>query len=938
MYIWLSWVMLVTLQVRKGLCLEDFPLSQAIKLEKDLDSHTLYIKWRCAHPGLYDVEIYRTEFMESVFNETVEARWDKNNGLCQWTWTSQFPLECTSHSVRIRSRDPLHVGEWSPSSITEGKDIPNNSKIQVYPQDKVVLVGSSTSFCCIVGEGDDFVKMMYENRNERELRLSRRSYAITRTNQSASRPSGNNVVCSSREAMYGATIFVGYPPGDYDLTCDTRDLESAECQWKVGRDTRLYGRRKTRYTLNGRNVSSSRKQIQTIQVGKWESSWILVAENPLGNVELRDSAQLTDRVHPVAPGDLKAGNVNAWNVTLEWTWPFPTYKDLPLICQVQITANAHSDMRNFSRPGLSQVSLLDLQPYETYRVIVRCGSQNNFWKWGDWSPQISFQTKMDRPEVPDIWIWMKSANAGFVLWKPLSRSESHGVITGYEVTQERAPEDGQWTYVYPMSQRNATLILQDNSSQSVVYVRAKNSEFHSNYSRLAVPKYWPDTEDPVYEVAVRDGGFDLSWPASANGTLGYVVEWVNTACGLDCTVDWLKVPDGNTSAKIPSRDLIAGVRYTFSLFGLSDEGCELLQRWHGYSKEMVPAQSVLNLEANQYKSNVQLTWGKIPCTSQRGFVRGYNIYLVHISSLRFLTNITDPNVMSYTVKKLSLSSYKFTVKAYTDAGEDGGATVSVNLGPYSDFLIVEILVSLGSMSLFFALIAGVCYKKRNWVKKAFYPDIPEPKLPDEWTATQAPLEVKPSPHSMVQIMERQWDSGKGGLCTVPENDEDGSGTGNEPMDTDSDEPPLLQYYNQVVSNSSEVHPGSDSSSSTSSLASANTDVTYTGIQISGCCYNAATEESAECPGSYRPQMLSEGCQEEPQADLESPGLASFGGYRPQCSWKVDSAEALSFDSSVGSPTSVNSTQFLIPDVSTEDSRNTSTSKWFPSFLSGKTMK
>uniref|UniRef100_A0AAY4BX85 Fibronectin type-III domain-containing protein n=1 Tax=Denticeps clupeoides TaxID=299321 RepID=A0AAY4BX85_9TELE len=856
--------MLVTLQVRKGLCLEDFPLSQAIKLEKDLDSHTLYIKWRCAHPGLYDVEIYRTEFMESVFNETVEARWDKNNGLCQWTWTSQFPLECTSHSVRIRSRDPLHVGEWSPSSITEGKDIPNNSKIQVYPQDKVVLVGSSTSFCCIVGEGDDFVKMMYENRNERELRLSRRSYAITRTNQSASRPSGNNVVCSSREAMYGATIFVGYPPGDYDLTCDTRDLESAECQWKVGRDTRLYGRRKTRYTLNGRYL------LTAVCIIFWESSWILVAENPLGNVELRDSAQLTDRVHPVAPGDLKAGNVNAWNVTLEWTWPFPTYKDLPLICQVQITANAHSDMRNFSRPGLSQVSLLDLQPYETYRVIVRCGSQNNFWKWGDWSPQISFQTKMDRPEVPDIWIWMKSANAGFVLWKVITLK---------------------------------------------IYVCTVGIMFWN-----------------------LDGGFDLSWPASANGTLGYVVEWVNTACGLDCTVDWLKVPDGNTSAKIPSRDLIAGVRYTFSLFGLSDEGCELLQRWHGYSKEMVPAQSVLNLEANQYKSNVQLTWGKIPCTSQRGFVRGYNIYLVHISSLRFLTNITDPNVMSYTVKKLSLSSYKFTVKAYTDAGEDGGATVSVNLGPYSDFLIVEILVSLGSMSLFFALIAGVCYKKRNWVKKAFYPDIPEPKLPDEWTATQAPLEVKPSPHSMVQIMERQWDSGKGGLCTVPENDEDGSGTGNEPMDTDSDEPPLLQYYNQVVSNSSEVHPGSDSSSSTSSLASANTDVTYTGIQISGCCYNAATEESAECPGSYRPQMLSEGCQEEPQADLESPGLASFGGYRPQCSWKVDSAEALSFDSSVGSPTSVNSTQFLIPDVSTEDSRNTSTSKWFPSFLSGKTMK
>lgn len=50
---------------------------------------------------------------------------------------------------------------------------------------------------------------------------------------------------------------------------------------------------------------------------------------------------------------------------------------------------------NYSGAGLSLVSLENLWPYETYRVRVRCGAQNSFWKWGDWSKEISFQTKMD---------------------------------------------------------------------------------------------------------------------------------------------------------------------------------------------------------------------------------------------------------------------------------------------------------------------------------------------------------------------------------------------------------------------------------------------------------------------------------------------------------------------------------------------------------------
>ncbi len=45
----------------------------------------------------------------------------------------------------------------------------------------------------------------------------------------------------------------------------------------------------------------------------------------------------------------------------------------------------------------------------------------------------------------------------------------------------------------------------------------------------------------------------------------------------------------------------------------------------------------------------------------------------------FLANISDPEVQSYRVKGLSLSSYKFVVKAYTSAGEDAGSTVAIKV-------------------------------------------------------------------------------------------------------------------------------------------------------------------------------------------------------------------------------------------------------------------
>lgn len=217
---------------------------------------------------------------------------------------------------------------------------------------------------------------------------------------------------------------------------------------------------------------------------------------------------------------------------------------------------------------------------------------------------------------------------------------------------------------------------------------------------------------------------------------------------------------------------------------------------------------------------------------------------------------------------------------------------------------------------------------------------------------------------MVHIVEKpEWDSGKEVLVVIPEEneDDDGQGMGDEPVDTD--EPTSLRYYNQAVDERPIRPRFPDSSvSSTSSLDSAQTDVTYTGIQTSGSSlvFQMDSQGSSEghqhqadlvtCEvgeGGYRPQM-----QPRPPGDGSSMGLASpedltepqaasAGGYKPQSSWHLDSPdegeESADLVPSLGSPTSVASTHFLLTDGEHQGGNkrqlSSSAANWFTNLLS-----
>ncbi|KAL4660847.1 hypothetical protein GN956_G761 [Arapaima gigas] len=949
--------LLMSLGANKGCCQKgsQLPVPQKVMVKADLPSQMLSVTWENDLHSIaqhYDIQVLRVELLEVVHNASIFLLADAAVAVHQWNWTSDTPLECTSLSVQIRSRIGQQTSEWSSPEIIRGMDIPENTGGQMFPQDKVMAVGTKTTFCCIIGEGRKFGAIKNNLSVLATTRLSRRTYASIRINDFPSASSGTNVICiyDDNTLAAGAVLFVGYPPDIRNLLCETQDLVSVECHWVLGQNTYLMGLRRTFFTLNDRECLDANKPGSmelkcklSMTLDKGETKFTLRAKNPLGQVELTDTADLKNRIRPLAP-ELSVEQ-EAKNARLQWHWTVQQYEILALLCEVQLSYGGRIRTLNYTGQGLAQVLLEDLQPYEEYSTQVRCGAEQNFWRWGSWSSELRFRTKEDRPDPVDIWVHMTSELTGYVLWKPLSKSQSHGVIQGYNVILRNLTGGHPQELIPNGSEYSASFSLESLDSDHVVTVTAHNAAGISPDANITIPRFQPDDGESLPEVLGSGSGFDLSWPQSANASCGYVVVWTCASGEQNGQLDWVNVPAGNNSVKIESGIFKAGVKYNLSIYACTPRAPKLLERRHGYLEEQAPIAAVTSLKASQEGSDILLYWNSVPLEGQRGFIRGYTVYIYSGSHPKLLENITDPSVRNLTVTQLSFDTYKFIVKPYTSAGEGPGLTVAIRLEPVADMLIMEILIALGTVTALFILVTAVCYRKREWVKRTFYPDIPEPKLP-EWSPTQVfgsrTLDVKPCPSSSVHIVENSGRKlGKEELEVVLEDpqEEDVS------ADTDSDELASLRYYNQVVGEPTVQAPqaSESSSSSSSSMCSTRTDVTYTGIQTSSVadsssCSSIAAPVQMETPlsGGYRPQMNPAASQVQPQNDPSDVLLLeSCKGYQPQASWKLYSTEDASLDS-LGSPTSVNSSQFLLPDSSQEEDKgHTTSTTWFRSLLSGK---
>uniref|UniRef100_A0A3P9LMT7 Fibronectin type-III domain-containing protein n=1 Tax=Oryzias latipes TaxID=8090 RepID=A0A3P9LMT7_ORYLA len=671
-----------------------------------------------------------------------------------WTWTSHLPLECAPHSVTLTY--------WYNNTRSRAKQtLPGIqfSKVELFPKDKVFRVGSEATFCCMVPPGDSFTNMYIDDKSGTNMgigRISSQVYAMTVLFKDA-RGSLIDVTCETNKTDAGTGTVVDYPPADRDLQCETRDLASAECQWSLGREDYWYHHNPMEYHLLGREEAclsfsddqqrqSHQLQFQLtfkghcslkFQVDVGETNWTLTAQNKLGKVTLHDHADLSKRVRMLAPQNVAVTNVNARNASLQWRWGVRIYYHLNTTCQIHLTFGKSNTVSEVFGLGLNLTFLTDLKPNVFYQVKMRCGTAQDFWKWGDWSKSVGFHTKTDVPEAVDVWM-QRSKNKTMVVWKLPLANQSRGLILDHTIALTKASGRVQLNRTTVPHSDNRLMLNLDPAEEYIVSITARNINGSSPPATITIPT--PDeTQVKTSRISGTNGAFSVSWRGSPEASCGYIVDWYPVEDPW--SVDWMKLPPNQTSANITSKHLTDGCRYFLSVYACTRGSPVLVERREGYATETrIQGTLFQSLNHKQRNLDVEVSWDPIPLSRQTAYIHGYNLYCWNSNKHVVNVSTADPEATSLTAKGLEVDLYEFTVTAQTAVGECCKETFSFTLNSPTDKMTMAVLFSLGALFLFLFFVRIICYKQWRCIKQKVFPPIPKPVLGNRWMTSPVLLE------------------------------------------------------------------------------------------------------------------------------------------------------------------------------------------------------
>ncbi|NXD09085.1 LIFR factor, partial [Nothocercus nigrocapillus] len=962
-----------------------------LSLTPDFSTSTLNLKWSdngAVFPygldAFWQIEILRKETMEKVTQVIYHSKLTHENIILSWNWTSDMPLECTSHYAKIRSYINItdFVGhkdwsDWSPAEKVPGKDTePNGSG--VFPQDTVVAVGSDVTICCVHEEGQQIQQMTYGSEIYPLIHLSSRSSAIRVLNASASDVSGTNVVCTlSQDWMDGTVLFVGYAPDTpQNLSCETSNFLIIKCTWKPGRPSGLYGKRRTKYSLleriSGKNVSCevnemSREHVCGFPVlaDQKTYSFTLGVSNPIGQAESSLLVDLTQRVNPKTPEKLIASGNSSTNVHLRW-YINGSFTEIQLLCQIEISSG-HSEqkLQNVSMAGRKfstyTAQLNSLHPYTKYRFKVRCSAADHFWRWSDWSRAEEYTT-LEAPPArgPDVWRERSPSGRSLkIFWKPLSLSEANGKIVSHEVSCYLLDTPLEYKEVTEPSRSTEIWLGKDDCVISVVAKNHAGSSPPTTITSVELPSGEIRTERAV----ALGNGIYISWNSYPNVTCGYTVKWCHSSGAEPCSVDWQKFPSNTTDAVIKSALFRPGVRYNFSLYGCKSGGYQLLKNITGYTKELPPKRAPNFTVEETSSDSILVKWEDIPIEDCQGFLEGYRLSFAKGEKDALKSRLSESgnpelkvkNITDLTKKSLRIldlqgkTSYQLDLQAYTAGGMSPANSLYVVTKEDSVGLIIAILIPVAVVVLLGVVASIFCYRKREWIKETFYPEIPNPENSKalqfqknicEGNKTLKTLEMNPCTPNSVEVVETQSAAPKiedtemmspAADTSVPE---DGS-------DSENENHVVVSYCPSIVEEEISNPPMDEPVGSS--------QVVYIDIQSMYQPQIKAEEEPEidfVTTAGYKPQMqlpISALKIESRSATEEESDKTA--GYRPQANtnaWNMDtpdspgSVESNNENASFGSPCSINSRQFLIPPRDDEDSPKPTNTGWsFTHFFQNK---
>uniref|UniRef100_A0A8C3RLA4 Oncostatin M receptor n=1 Tax=Chelydra serpentina TaxID=8475 RepID=A0A8C3RLA4_CHESE len=652
-------------------CKQEF-LPTFLKVSKNLTLQRLLVEWDVSDSAhkfelemVFDIQVSRTEEMNVIWTEYYNTTLSKLKKTLHWSWDSELPLECMSHSVRIRSmvndeRFSKLWSRWSQWETVLGKQ--NDNTPYIFPEDKVVEEGSNVTFCCTGGK---------------ESRIEYFLFNYTNYYYPDSNTSQRNMVISMNKVLHAE---VPEPPHEpKDLSCDTWDMKTLTCTWNPGENTYLYGKNKPvsfssfeRFSQKTFCYQETEHYLEPIRC-----SWAidqqmiynltLTAENPLGK---RSAHFVLDVAH-------RGKGFSA---------PF-----------VQSNSYPH-------------LTLGGLQPFTNYAFRIRCGAASHFWKWSEWSKTLEVRT--NEAGKLDVWREVTPVLGGrnvTLFWKPLPDFRANGGGISFEITWEKLEKASEPQHSSISALQNSTTISIDNHSYKIS-LAARNS-INSSLPSVMIISQATDSEKvdrtDLEEERVNGtvDGIYISWKAT-NAFDGYIVDWCNFPRSQHCDFQWKRFDFNTSSCLINSAAFMPGVRYSFRVYGSLANEDFFLGKKVGYTKELAPRLNPQGEIAEMTSHTLTVNWDSYPINeSQPGFIRGYHVYVKTMEeesmchpyfsaaadgSVLCKYTIENPEEKRYVVKHLMPeTTYALAVKAYTGGGETPiDAYINADTLHDCDFLLV----------------------------------------------------------------------------------------------------------------------------------------------------------------------------------------------------------------------------------------------------------
>nr|QGA72063.1 interleukin-6 receptor beta [Plecoglossus altivelis] len=573
--------------------------------------------------------------------------------------------------------------------------------------------------------------------------------------------------CKSRQLhspVHGILLTKEYPPGKpTNLSCEAvqsgqRISPYLSCTWVSGLKEPQSG---AKYTVHSSTLFVSEKDfgkepyknhtqkgsgivdLSTFPYYVLLEIWV-EEENKLGKVQsdhLEIDANELAKTNPPFGVKLIPENEFPRSLRVEWEHPI---SELYLRLRYHIrfcTAGSkewfevpQSDTENY----MKSFRLQDLKPDTVYVVQVRCIHKGGGGHWSGWSKSAEGRTPEAKPaSKPDVWrVIVPVEGRGEREVQVISKApvESNGKIREYDI---RFP-NGKWETVTvnntdldsSSQERKITVFRKTAISDSVkahFAVIGRNSVGVSPTASLVIPKISQDL--PHVEALGwynHEGKLWVKWdpsPINMDNLSEYVVEWVSASDGQ---MDWQREHKHRNQAAILG-NLQKFTRYNVSVYPVYSGMAGKPMTTVAFLEQGAPLEAPALRLKRIGKYDVELEWFEIPLDKQRGIIVNYTIFC-WLNGKEYLKETIPPTTHSYTLKPLSShTSYVVWIRASTINGSVDCPETSFSTLKYAPGQIEGIVVGVCFAFLLCVLAVLILwFNFKSWIKKIFWPDVPNP--------------------------------------------------------------------------------------------------------------------------------------------------------------------------------------------------------------------